>query len=87
MAATISFPEFFHQFNSHMIMSCNDQQDCCCLTPLNQCDWMYDMKKITDTMWIVDGRKDDVLSFTGPITSKYTYELVEFTWKCLYLKS
>ena len=66
------FPEFFHDFYSHMIMI-EVTPDIISLMPPNQCDWFFTLTKINDNNWSVIGAKDDILGYNGPEEQKYNY--------------
>jgi hypothetical protein len=50
------------------------------LMPPNQCDWMYTLTKITDTLWNVKGTKDDVWAYSSQDYDQ-NYRLINGNWQ------
>lgn len=75
----MSFPQFIASFNSHMMVIENPDKSFS-LIPPNQCDWMYTLKKITDTKWHLRGTKDDIYYDFEEIEKDYEYDAEEDTW-------
>lgn len=53
-----SFPEYFHEnFYSHMILY-RESDKKYTMSPPNQQDWNFKIKKLSDTRWYVKGHKE-----------------------------
>jgi hypothetical protein len=52
-------------------------------SPTSQLDWFYEMTKVSDTKWVVEGSKDDYLcpAYYGPESKRYTFEWIDNRWE------
>lgn len=73
-----SFPEYYASLNPHMCLFMDDNQ-VWHLCPPNQCDWIYTMRKINDTTWLLTGHKDDIFA-NGPEECRVLFKYFDNMW-------
>jgi hypothetical protein len=76
----ISFPEYFQEINSHMMLAEDPETNTFSLFPPNQCDWTYTLKNIKDNIWHVSGFKNDPFSYPEQKQTNFIFELNNNEW-------